>query len=801
MGQPVTPASVLGIALPSATLAVSVTGDGTIREWDAYKGTAERRLALGDRHAVMLAVSPDARYVVCATDDGTSLLIYDGRTGNPVRATGPAVASVRALAVAPEGGLVVAAFDDQVLRSYDPQSGDLNHTVATGPSPVNAVAVSDHGNEAIAVCADGVLRRYSLATRALIGEIEAPGLARAIAATMIGPFAVVGSDDGSIWRWNLHDGALERAVAAGPAGIRAVAATPGGELVLVLSDDGRLSLQRLSDGAVLADLTEPLGAVPPAAPAASSPLSPVPPVLDQDVQFTVYRPARLPPADWSSMLVFAHKSDLVMDPVSGPMDPVEEVRARARKHFGHVRTHTSQADAQAPLIRGGQIRIVPELPGIECVPAAADVVWWQPVHQAEFQLYAGPELRGSVVRGCVRIWCGPLIIGQLPMTLPVMPAGTDAASEPAGLIAEPLVRHRKIFPSYSHRDAHMVEPFAVAARVIGDKYLQEVLELRSGDPWQEGILKLIDSADIFQLFWSTNSMRSQYCRREWEHALALPRQHFVYPIYWEDPFPRAPELGMPPEELTRLHFARIPAAASLPDRSAGNQAPDLPPPSRPPRPGADTGQRTAVDLKTKGPPWLVAVSPGALRGRRVYLSRDQFMVGRAAANDLVLDDPSVSQVHAMLRRQGDELYVQDLGSAAGTTVNGTPVTGQQRLYPGDVVGFALVQLRCEDADSEGGPQSAPVISGAGGDQYASAPQYGPPPSQGYSYPPSARGARARTLVVPGIVLVVLGFAVYGAAAPPFDVIGLVAGLVGSVLLVACIVRYAAVRGRRADRGR
>jgi hypothetical protein len=797
MSQPVTSASVLRIALPSATLAVSVTGGGIIREWDAYKGTAERRLALGDQRVVQLAISPDARYVVCATDAGY-LLVYDGRAGNLLRAIGPAAAPVRALAAAPDSGLVIAAFGDQVLRCYDPRSGDLRSAVAAGSSPVQAVAVSGHGREAIAACADGVLRRWDLVTGTLIGEAGAPGPARATAMTMTGIFAVTGRDDGTIWRWNLPNGTFERTAAAGRAGIRAIAATPGGDLVLVLTDDGDISLRQMSDGAVLTDLTAPLGAVPPAAPAVAPSPPPAPPVLDQDVQFTVYRPAALPAADRASMLVFAHKTDLVMDPVSGPVDPVEEVRARARAHFGRVRTRTNQVDAEAPLIRGGQISIVPELPGIRCDPAAADLVWRQPVHQVEFQLYAGPELGGSVVRGWVRIWCGPLIIGQLPIALPVAPVGTDPAAVPAGLTGESVLRHRRIFPSYSHRDAHMVEPFVVAARVIGDKYLQEVLELCSGDEWQEGVLELIDSADAFQLFWSTNSMRSEYCRREWEYALALPRQHFVYPVYWEDPLPRAPELGLPSEELNRLHFARIPAAASPPGGPASYPPADLPPPASEPSRGAHTGQMAAVAVETRGPPQLLVVSPGTMRGQRVYVARGEFMVGRAAENDLVLDDPHVSRVHAVLRRQGDELYLQDLGSTAGTTVNGIPVTGPQRLYPGDVVGFAQVQLRYEDADIGRG-QPAPVTSGVGRDAYASPPSYGPPQSWPGSYAPSARKTRAWTLVVPGIVLAVLGFAVYGAAASPLGMIGLAAGLLGSVLLIAGIVRYAAARRRGADR--
>jgi FHA domain/TIR domain len=841
MGQPVTPASVLAIALPGATLAVSASGDGTVLEWDADKGTAGRRLALGERRAAVLAISPDARHVVCVADGGTSLLVCDGRTGNLLRTIGPAAAPVRALAVAREGGMVAAAFDDHVLRCYDPRSGDLVRTVATGPALVHAVAVGDH-DEAVTACADGVLRRYHLGSGALIAEIRTPGPGPARAVTMTGTFAVAGGDDGTIWRWNLPEATIEPALAAGPAGVRALAVTPGGELVLVLSDDGRISLRQMSHGAVVADLTAPLGAGPPVPPPRLEepqqlpllppprleepppllpPPSSTPPVLDEDVQFTVYRPASLPAADWASMLVFVHKTEMVMDPVSGPIEPAEEVRARAQAHFRQVKTNTSQTDAQAPLVRGGQLHIVPELPGIKCVPAAADVVWWQPIHQAEFQLYAGPELRGRVVRGWVRIWCGPLILGQLPVALPVRPAGPDPAATPPGLTAQPLVRYRRIFPSYSHRDAQMVEPFAVAARAIRDEYLQDVLALRVADRWHERIIELIDSADVFQLFWSANSMRSEHCRREWEHALALRRPEFVCPLYWEDPLPRDPELGLPPVELNDLHFARIPVAASPAGPRPGDQivldpepaaraealAAD-PPAMSAPRAEADTGQMAPIGPATEGPPRLVVLSPEALRRRRVYVSRDQFMVGRAAANDLVLDDPYVSRVHAVLGRRGDDVTVQDLGSAAGTTVNGNPVTVPQRLSPGDVVGFAGVRLRYEGAGAEAGPQSAQPAFPIARDQPAAASQYAPaqaaiPPRyadpdihhQGRAVP--RRAAGATKLVLPGILLLVAGFAVYGAtAASPFHVIGATAGLLGLVLLIAGIVRYAAARRHR-----
>ncbi|MER6185048.1 FHA domain-containing protein [Streptomyces sp. NPDC001652] len=62
-------------------------------------------------------------------------------------------------------------------------------------------------------------------------------------------------------------------------------------------------------------------------------------------------------------------------------------------------------------------------------------------------------------------------------------------------------------------------------------------------------------------------------------------------------------------------------------------------------------------------------------------------IGRAADNDLVIDDLVVSRRHAELRAHPDGTYeIADLGSHNGTYLNGSPVTSA-RLGPGDVVGI------------------------------------------------------------------------------------------------------------------
>jgi hypothetical protein len=158
-----------------------------------------------------------------------------------------------------------------------------------------------------------------------------------------------------------------------------------------------------------------------------------------------------------------------------------------------------------------------------------------------------------VVRGAVRVWHGPLIIGEVSVAIRVVPFLTEAP----GAVTESAPRYRKIFPSYSHADAAIVDGFAEVVRTFGDQYLRDVVAIRAGERWRERLPELIAEADVFQLFWSSNSMRSPYCQEEWEHALSLRRPLFVRPFYWEDPRPEDRASGLPPVALDALEFVKV----------------------------------------------------------------------------------------------------------------------------------------------------------------------------------------------------------------------------------------------------
>ena len=146
------------------------------------------------------------------------------------------------------------------------------------------------------------------------------------------------------------------------------------------------------------------------------------------------------------------------------------------------------------------------------------------------------------------------------------------SSTVAGRAADPDWRedgaeaYDRIFVSYSHEDAAIVDRLGEAYRVLGHDYLRDIHSLRSGEDWNEALEKLIDAAEIFQLCWSEAASRSRYVAREWRYALDLEkeRKHFIRPVYWERPLPTVPD------DLSHLHFAFYPGAAGGEDTDAAS---------------------------------------------------------------------------------------------------------------------------------------------------------------------------------------------------------------------------------------
>jgi pSer/pThr/pTyr-binding forkhead associated (FHA) protein len=89
----------------------------------------------------------------------------------------------------------------------------------------------------------------------------------------------------------------------------------------------------------------------------------------------------------------------------------------------------------------------------------------------------------------------------------------------------------------------------------------------------------------------------------------------------------------------------------------------------------------------------VVVKTGPEAGRRVELGVE-VVIGRQDA-DLVLEDPEVSRRHAVLRRSGESVVIEDLDSTNGTFVEGERIRKPITVGPGDEVRVGRTTLEIE----------------------------------------------------------------------------------------------------------
>ena len=110
--------------------------------------------------------------------------------------------------------------------------------------------------------------------------------------------------------------------------------------------------------------------------------------------------------------------------------------------------------------------------------------------------------------------------------------------------------------------------------------------------------------------------------------------------------------------------------------------------TKPPKP-----PKVARQQKVKGSKLVVVEGP--LLGTIIPLGNVQITVGRAADSTLVIDDDYASSRHARLTQQGQEYFLEDLGSTNGTYLDRARVTTPTPVPIGVPIriGRTVIELR------------------------------------------------------------------------------------------------------------
>jgi serine phosphatase RsbU (regulator of sigma subunit) len=98
--------------------------------------------------------------------------------------------------------------------------------------------------------------------------------------------------------------------------------------------------------------------------------------------------------------------------------------------------------------------------------------------------------------------------------------------------------------------------------------------------------------------------------------------------------------------------------------------------------------------------------------RQIDLADGEFRVGRALDCTISIASPSVSKHHALIRVEGDRIFVRDLGSTNGTRVDGNTLTKDEEVELSGTgwIQFADATLRRGDMSSTGIRQDSELAS-------------------------------------------------------------------------------------------
>jgi anti-sigma B factor antagonist len=258
----------------------------------------------------------------------------------------------------------------------------------------------------------------------------------------------------------------------------------------------------------------------------------------EEVHFSAFYPKEVAVEKWYTLLVYMYVPSML-----------DSVRKDASKFEDEIGAISETKPATTKLARGTPVTIVPACEGVKFNPERLSFQWLEDKHRAQFRMQAQAATAGLAGNVQVTVYVGPLIVGTLKMGMLFHEMEASLGTVRSEEVSVRMYRQDDIFISYSHRDTDIIELCKKAYEALGHNVLVDFETLRSGQNWNAELMRMIERANIFQLFWSENSSQSQYCQKEWQYALGLNRgEGFIRPVYWKDPLPP------PPAELSAIHF-------------------------------------------------------------------------------------------------------------------------------------------------------------------------------------------------------------------------------------------------------
>jgi len=258
----------------------------------------------------------------------------------------------------------------------------------------------------------------------------------------------------------------------------------------------------------------------------------VKPVRMDSVSFSVLSPERVKAGEYSSIDVYMYtKSQRKI------IEKAIKAAKEAVKETGKSGFSVSRGTEVSIILTSDDVKITDEL----------DTRTWNgDCCKFDFQFFVPEDYRKKQIAFTCQVLFGGIQITRLHFTVSL---SAGAARVPVKVKRKDC---RKAFVSYSHKDESRVLNQLSAIAEVAPKlvFWLDSQSMENGDIWRQEIRRAIRNADVFLLFWSVYSAKSDEVEKEWRYAKKKKGIRFILPVPLDPP-----SACPPPEELGKhLHF-------------------------------------------------------------------------------------------------------------------------------------------------------------------------------------------------------------------------------------------------------